>query len=860
VTGASERLAAALADRYRIERELGQGGMATVYLAHDLKHDRRVALKVLRAELAAVIGAERFLAEIKTTANLQHPHILPLFDSGEADGFLYYVMPYVEGESLRDRLSREKQLPVEEAVRVAREVAEALEYAHEQGVIHRDIKPENILLHGGHALVADFGIALAVTKIGGTRMTETGMSLGTPTYMSPEQAMGEREITPRADVYALGCVLYEMLLGEPPFTGPTAQAVVAKVMTEKPGPIVARRERVPAHVEDAVFTALEKLPADRFASAAEFAAALTGTDAGGRGRARARETHVRGGAGRPWLRDWRSRTALGTAAAALVAIGILLVRAGRAGSTLDRIAFAQQTFEPQAIFNARFAPDGRTIVYSAALEGNTPHLYVIRPDYPEPSPIGPADTHLLAISSQGDLAVLVGARFIRHRLFAGTLAQLPLGGGAPRELLGDVREADWSPDGSALAIIHEVGGKDRLEYPVGHVLYESPGYLSDPRVSPRGDEVALFEHPYRWDDRGTVIVVDREGRRTVLSDGYDGLEGIAWSPDGRRVLFAGSFRGFDTEVRAASLRGGAHLLLPSAGPLTMQDVARDGSWLITRDDQQDRIFVRAPGADRDRNLSWLDASQQPLLSADGRVMVFTDAALDAGPNYATMLRRTDGSPVVRLGEGYPSDLSADGRWVLAIVQSAPQQLMLYPTGPGQSRRLDHGEFQSFSAAAFFPDAQRLLVCGNKPGQAPRCYVRPLGDGPLLPVTSEGTDAGFVSPDGRAVVAHLVSGGYQIVSLAGGAPRAVPGLEANDQIVQWTDDGRALVVCDPNEIPMRVGRVDAVTGRRELLETIAPADRSGLLSLVGLSLARDPHVYAYQTREYVSHLFTVEGVR
>ncbi len=270
-----QQLSQALADRYRIERELGQGGMATVYLAHDVRHDRKVALKVLRPELAAILGAERFLAEIKTTANLQHPHILSLFDSGEAGGQVFYVMPYVEGESLRDRLAREHQLPVEEAVRIAREIADALHYAHGHGVIHRDIKPENILLHGGHAQVADFGIALAVSRSdGGTRMTETGMSLGTPHYMAPEQAMGEREITAGADIYALGCVVYEMLTGDPPFTGSTAQAIVARVVTENPRPMTAQRRTIPAHVEAAVLTALEKLPADRFASAAAFAEAL----------------------------------------------------------------------------------------------------------------------------------------------------------------------------------------------------------------------------------------------------------------------------------------------------------------------------------------------------------------------------------------------------------------------------------------------------------------------------------------------------------------------------------------------------------------------------------------------------------
>ena len=268
------RLQSALSDRYRLDREIGAGGMATVYVAEDVRHDRRVALKVLRPELAAVIGAERFLAEIKLTANLQHPHILPLFDSGEADGYLFYVMPFVEGETLRDRMNREKQLPVADAVRISTEVAAALDYAHRHGVVHRDIKPENILLHDGQALVADFGIALAASKASGARMTETGMSLGTPHYMSPEQAMGEREITARSDVYALGAVMYEMLTGDPPFTGSTAQAVVARVVTESPRPLIPQRHTIPPQVEAAVLTALEKLPADRFASAAEFAEAL----------------------------------------------------------------------------------------------------------------------------------------------------------------------------------------------------------------------------------------------------------------------------------------------------------------------------------------------------------------------------------------------------------------------------------------------------------------------------------------------------------------------------------------------------------------------------------------------------------
>ncbi len=385
-----QRLSAALSDRYQIERELGAGGMATVYLAHDVRHDRKVALKVLRPELAAILGGERFLHEIKTTANLQHPHILSLFDSGEADGLVYYVMPYVEGESLRDRLNREKQLPVEDAVRIAREVADALEYAHQHGIVHRDIKPENILLHGGHAMVADFGIALAASRSdGGTRMTETGMSLGTPHYMSPEQSMGEREITPKADIYALGCVLYEMLTAEPPFVGATAQAIIARVMTEEPRSLTLQRRTIPPHVEAAVLTALAKLPADRFASAAQFADALGKTDfaipatrAGTASRAAARPSAgQRALAAVPWV---LAVAGIGTSAW-LVTHPPRPVPppAERFTLTFGRGAAATDgTGSPIAL-----SPDGSRIVYLGQDSAGARHLFLRGLDRVDPVPI-----------------------------------------------------------------------------------------------------------------------------------------------------------------------------------------------------------------------------------------------------------------------------------------------------------------------------------------------------------------------------------------------------------------------------------------------------------------------------------------
>ncbi len=392
-----DRLSAALVGHYEIEREIGQGGMATVYLAHDVRHQRKVALKILRPELSAILGGERFLHEIRTTANLQHPHILPLHDSGEADGIVYYVMPFVEGESLRGLLTREKQLPVEDAVRIAREVAEALDYAHRHGVVHRDIKPENILLHEGRAQVADFGIALAVSSAGGgTRMTETGMSLGTPHYMSPEQAMGERDISAKSDIYALGCVLYEMLVGEPPFTGPTAQAIIARVVTEEPRSLVVQRRTIPTHLEAVVRKALQKMPADRFSTAATFAAALANPALVALPDTRARDAgaaQARAAGGGSWLRSPRLTTVV------LAALLALTAAAAARGWTRQRpfVPDPVTRFTIPLPVGARFldaqgvgiamSPDGSRFVYVGLDERGTRSLYLRNLDQLEPVPI-----------------------------------------------------------------------------------------------------------------------------------------------------------------------------------------------------------------------------------------------------------------------------------------------------------------------------------------------------------------------------------------------------------------------------------------------------------------------------------------
>jgi len=413
-----DRLAAALSDRYAVTRELGQGGMATVYLAHDIKHERDVAIKVLHPDLGAALGGERFLTEIRTTARLQHPHILPLLDSGEADGLLYYVMPLVTGETLRARLERERQLPIADAVRIAREVASALDYAHRQNVIHRDIKPENILLHDGSALVADFGIALAVQSAGGQRMTQTGLSLGTPQYMSPEQAMGERTIDARTDVYALGAVTYEMLVGDAPFTGSTVQAIVARVLTEKPQPMLTVRDTVPRAVERAVLTALAKLPADRFATAAEFAQALTDRDDGPGAASESRAAEVRR---TPDARRWRAATLM---TAGVLAVTGALAAAGwlRRPSPGPVATFAIEVPENAKITGSlTVAPDGARFIYASQENG----LLIRELSALTPKPIAGTGEAWSAVFSPDGQSIAMASGF------PGALKVVPLGGGNP---------------------------------------------------------------------------------------------------------------------------------------------------------------------------------------------------------------------------------------------------------------------------------------------------------------------------------------------------------------------------------------------------------------------------------------------
>jgi serine/threonine-protein kinase len=659
-----DRLKAALADRYTIDRELGAGGMATVYLAEDVKHHRKVAIKVLRPELAAVIGAERFLAEIRTTANLQHPHILALIDSGETDGMLWYVMPYIEGESLRDRITHEKQLPVADALRIASEVAAALDYAHRHHVIHRDIKPENILLHDGSAMVADFGIALAASSGGGTRMTETGMSLGTPHYMSPEQAMGEREITARTDVYALGCVTYEMLVGEPPFNGPTAQAIIARVMTEEPRSLTAQRKSVPPYVEAAVFTALEKLPADRFPTAAQFAAALgdaSGATAGNASGRRAAYLKSQRRLGLPAV------ATLVLAALAVGAIATVLTHRNHAvagATTRVMLEFpASEQPQHQSVQAPLLAlrPDGSGLLYSGIGANGQPQLWLRRWDR-----LG-ATRFAQTLGGACCSVFSPGGDSVAYLAPPHTLQVLPLTGGFPATVadsgLTSVSDigggVDWGSDGmlyvsgqKGVLRVSPRGGTPDLVVPLdaqrGDLRYVWPAVLPNARgalvsVVPASDPTSI--------DRVAIGAADfRTGKVTLLLQGTRAIyasSGDLIFSKANGVLWAVPF-----DVKSMATTGPARELTDTlASGTTYPDLALSPGGTLA--------YVK--GVVQSYRLVWVnrngdatpvasdlvdDQLDTPVVSPDGKRIIVAMAGPDG--KYSLWMKALDGSPKVRV--------------------------------------------------------------------------------------------------------------------------------------------------------------------------------------------------------------------
>jgi len=721
--GPADRLAAALADRYRIERELGAGGMATVYLAEDLKHDRKVAIKVLKPELAAVLGAERFVQEIKTTAALSHPHILPLFDSGEAGGFLYYVMPYIEGETIRDKLNRETQLGIDEAVRITTEVADALDYAHRHGVIHRDIKPENILLHDGRPMVMDFGIALAVSAAAGGRMTETGLSLGTPHYMSPEQATADKAITARSDVYSLASVLYEMLTGEPPHTGGSAQAIIMKIVTDPPRPLSELRRSAPPNVTAAVAKALEKVPADRFDSARAFAEALAnpGFTATGVGPA------ARGGALPGWHRyAGPIIAALSLVALAAMVLAVLASRSREPGSVL-RVALAlpaDQALTTTTGTRLAWDPDGRSFVYATAIGGGN-RLWRRQLDALEATPIEGTDGATSPFFSPD------GSRIGFVKLDPFSIWVVPSGGGAPQPLVRDQLSGgggSWSDD--------------------GFIYFDGLGSLA--RIRPDGT--------------GREAVYSLDSARSEIGVGWpDAL------PKGRGVLFRLRSAGEDLDgyrIMVTDLRTRQSKLLVTApyaryvAPDHLLYVTADGSLMASRFDL-DRLELTGDPVLLRRGMGFgpfgsVDLALSPtgsLLYAIGTDVYRVSPAWVSRDGQATAVDSTWPE-----GQIFSLALSPDGSQLAVEMTSATgsssPEIWVKQLDRGPLSRLTFvGTRNRIMGPAWSADGRNLLFASDTSGTSAVYWQRADGSSPATLAASapDGLGPGIPSPDGRWLV-------------------------------------------------------------------------------------------------------------
>jgi eukaryotic-like serine/threonine-protein kinase len=820
------RLATALADRYRVERELGQGGMATVYLAHDLRHERDVAIKVLHPDLGAALGGERFLTEIRTTARLQHPHILPLLDSGDADGLLFYVMPLVTGETLRARLEREQQLPVADTVQIAREVADALGHAHARGVIHRDIKPENILLQGGHALVADFGIALAVQSAGGQRMTQTGLSLGTPQYMSPEQALGERVIDARSDIYALGAVTYEMLAGEAPFTGPNVQAVVARLISEEPRPLALQRKSVPEHVEAAVLQALEKLPADRFASATEFAAALS--HAGGtRPITRATATAVAGPIGLS-----RRASALIMAGLAAVAVGSLAFSwSSRSQEVLPRVIRfeliprdGQQLVSPGG---TRFAwsPDGEEYIYTGTGAGTT-LLWSRRLEALDAQPIRGSENAISPTYSPDGRQIA----FVTVAPFSITV--VPRSGGQARVIVRDGIAAGggvtWSEDGflyfdagPGLARVSSDGSGYDMVMPLDTARQEVG--LAWPRALPGGRGVLLRvrrsgEDMADW----SIVALDlRDRSRRELVRGVLAI----YSPSTQHLLWVtadGSLMAQRLDLERLELRGESVTLWDgiAIGGFGAVDLALSAAG--------DLLYVPGKLARANGKLSWVDRRgsvttadtaivdgrvRSMVLSPDGSsVALVMERASDVTSLSRIWVGSMGGGPLQLVTTENPSARlpvwSADGRSLVYVSEGATK-IKRRRTGGGGDAELIATVPRGVIGLTAHPSGRSMVILGEDSGERRRELLDLQLEGDRVPKPL-GISAGVnieppsLSPDGRwlAYVSPLSgrdevyvspypdvgAGRVQISGNGGGAPRWNP---RGGELFHVSDDGAVV---------------------------------------------------------------------
>jgi hypothetical protein len=851
---------------YEILSAIGAGGMGEVYRARDSKLGRDVALKVLPEAFAR--DAERmarFQREAKVLASLNHPNIATIHGLEDSSSTHALVMELVEGPTLGDRI-KSGPIPMDEALRIAKQITEALEYAHERGIVHRDLKPANVKVTSDDAVkVLDFGLAKAIegdaasidilTSPTISRMaTQAGVLLGTAAYMSPEQAKG-RPVDRRADIWAFGCVLYEMLTGQMAFQGESVTDTLATVLRAEPDWTLLPAA-TPLRVRVLLQRCLQKDPKQRLRDIGDARISLDEVLLG------APELPSATAMPSAPLRRRATFSIVGTAGLLIVAIAAYFL--GRNGMTRPLASYQELTFDRGTIYQARFAPDGQTVYYSAAWDGQPTGIYSVNPSGPESRAVGLKDSSLLAVSAS-QLAISIGCHNIFLGACEGTLATVPITGGAPREVADNVVSADWTPDGGELAAIREENSRFQVEFPLGKVIYKSQVWLNSLRVSPRGDRVALTQYSTVGADIGSVVILDRDGRELARSGQFISIEGLAWRPSANEIWYAaGKTSGWADSIHALAITGKDRVVLTLPPVLRIHDVSSDGRILISQDQWRNGLQYKGGNNSDERDFSWLDGASISDLSQNGQELAFMDFMEAAGTEPLAYLRKAGDSSAVKLGIGLFPVLSSDGKWAL-VGQYDPPHLALLPTGIGEARSLKPYGFQQLGWQGWMPDGKAVYFAGND-GNDWRIYVQALDGGapravtPAISVKGSQSLSDLVSPDGKFVFARDLNGQGILYPLMGGEPRPVKGLLPADIWANWSSDGKSIFVYQDGGTRFQLFRVDFSTGKRLLIRTLAPSDIAGLAGIGTLRIAADGQTYAYSYNRALSALYLVKGLK
>ncbi|HET7451888.1 MAG TPA: protein kinase, partial [Thermoanaerobaculia bacterium] len=801
----------------------------------------------------------------QAAGGLNHPNITAVYDLGSHEGAPYIVTELLEGETLRERLGG-APLHSRKATDLALQIARGLAAAHERGVVHRDLKPDNVFLtRDGHVKILDFGLArMAGPAEGGVTNAPTeaagtapGTVMGTMGYMSPEQVRG-RVADHRTDIFSFGAVLYEMLSGKRAFRGDTAADTMTAILKEEPPDLAETNRSIPAALERLVRHCLEKNPEERFQSARDLAYDLEAVSG-------LSTSEARSGAAIADRRRIVPKISLPIAAAAAavaLAAGWLAARLGRPAAVPAPV-FRQLTFRRGFIGSGRFTPDGQSVLFSAQWDGLPSEIFLKRPETPDALSLQLPPAEVLAVSSTGQAAIALNCRQAHNGACAGTLAVVPLTGGAPRPLEDGIQWVDWTADGASMLVEHDVDTKARLEFPAGKVLYETTGHVSWPRFSPDGKTIAFLDHPFPTDDQGAVAMIDLAGKKTKLSRAYESVQGLSWAPDGKEIWFTAAEAGAGRSLRAVDLSGKERILSNVPGGLTLRDISKTGRVLITHDNVRKGIMGLGPGQAKERELSWLDWSLPYDLSDDGTTLLFNEQGQAVGENYAVCVRKTDGSPVIRLGDGVPRSLSPDGNWAATALMKKHAALTLLPTGTGQPRILPSDANVQVNNVRWLPDSRRIVFSGQADDGTRRLYVQDVEHGLPRAITPPNVRVGggfMTSVDGK----YAIYGGGNIpvatVSIDGGTAPPPPKIDLADlTAIRFSGDGRYLFARD-RKIPAGVYRIELSTGRKELLRELSPGDPAGLQFIGQTFFSADGRWYVYGYTRALSDLFAVDGFR